>query len=107
MALSNCLNYISENNESISDEQIVENIENGKVDFSFIKELITTQKFSKMKQKYVEMKNRIKYYSKYTQEELIEMFLKYTVNNVLSYIDIALVLNELNKKIRMINNDVF
>jgi hypothetical protein len=48
MALSNCLNYISENNESISDEQIVENIENGKVDLSFIKELITTQKFVKM-----------------------------------------------------------
>lgn len=62
MALSNCLNYISENNESLSDEQIVENIENGKVDLSFIKELITTQKFSKMKQKYVEMKHRIKYY---------------------------------------------
>jgi len=107
MALSNCLNYISENNESLSDEQIVENIENGKVDLSFIKELITTQKFSKMKQKYVEMKHRIKYYSKYTQEELIEMFLKYTENNVLSYMDIALVLNELNKKIRKINNDAF
>lgn len=42
MALSNCLHYISENNESISDELIVENIENGKVDLSFIKELITT-----------------------------------------------------------------
>ena len=45
MALSNCLHYISENNESISDELIVENIENGKVDLSFIKELITNQKF--------------------------------------------------------------
>lgn len=44
MALSNCLNYISENNESILDEQIVENIENGKGDLSFIKELITTKK---------------------------------------------------------------
>lgn len=107
MALSNCLHYISENNESISDELIVENIENGKVDLSFIKELITTQKFSKMQQRFVEMKHRIKYYSKYTKEELIEMFLKYTENNILSYMDIALVLNELNKKIRMINNDVF
>lgn len=107
MALSNCLNYISENNESISDELIAENIENGKVDLSFIKELITTQKFSKMQQRFVEMKHRIKYYSKYTKEELIEMFLKYTENNILSYMDIALVLNELNKKIRMINNDVF
>lgn len=107
MALSNCLHYISENNESISDELIVENIENGKVDLSFIKELITTQKFSKMQQRFVEMKHRIKYYSKYTKEELIEMFLKYTENNILSYMDIALVLNELNKKIRMINNDAF
>ena len=107
MALSNCLHYISDNNESISDDQIVENIENGKVDLSFIKELITTQKFSKMQQRFAEMKHRIKYYSKYTKEELIEMFLKYTENNILSYMDIALVLNELNKKIRMINNDVF
>lgn len=107
MALSNCLHYISENDESISDDLIVENIENGKVDLTFIKELITTQKFSKMQQRFVEMKHRIKYYSKYTKEELIEMFLKYTENNILSYMDIALVLNELNKKIRMINNDVF
>ena len=60
-----------------------------------------------MQQRFVEMKHRIKYYSKYTKEELIEMFLKYTENNILSYMDIALVLNELNKKIRMINNDVF
>ena len=107
MAFSNCLHYISENDESISDDLIVENIENGKVDLTFIKELITTQKFSKMQQRFVEMKHRIKYYSKYTKEELIEMFLKYTENNILSYMDIALVLNELNKKIRMINNDVF
>ena len=62
MALSNCLHYICENNKYISDQKILENIENGKVDISFIKELFTTKKFSKMQQRFVEMKHRIKYY---------------------------------------------
>lgn len=107
MAISNCLNQIVKNNGTISDELILKNIEDKKVDMLFIKEFINNKKFTIIKKKYSEMQNLISYYNKCSIEKLTAIFLKYTENNVLSYVDIALVLNELNKKIRMIDNDAF
>lgn len=107
MAISNCLNQIVKNNGTISDELILKNIEDKKVDMLFIKEFINNKKFTIIKKKYSEMQNLISYYNKYSIEKLTAIFLKYTENNVLSYVDIALVLNELSKKIRMIDNDAF
>lgn len=106
-ALSNCFNSDFDNDE-IPDEVILKNIDDKNLDLLLIKELIKTTKYLNMKKKYLSLKLRINYYSNLDVEYLKELLLKYTENNSLSYIDIALVMNELNKKIILKNNnDVF
>lgn len=106
-ALSNCFNSDFDNDE-IPDEVILKNIDDKNLDLLLIKELIKTTKYLNMKKKYLSLKLCINYYSNLDVEYLKELLLKYTENNSLSYVDIALVMNELNKKIILKNNnDVF
>lgn len=107
IAISNCLNYKFVDNKNIPNEIILKNISENKVDIEFIKKFVNTEKYLGIKKRYEEIKPRIQYYNKYSKDELIQIFIKYTKNNILSYMDIALILNELHKRNLNIDNDSF
>lgn len=56
MAISNCLNQIVKNKGTISDELILKNIEDKKVDMLFIKEFINNKKFTIIKKNILKCK---------------------------------------------------
>lgn len=104
-AISNCLKYFRK--EGIEDEVIFNNVDQKDIDLSFIKEFLNTSKFLIIKKKYDELSHRVEYYNKFSTDELWNKFLKCSENNVVSYLDVALILNELYKKMTEIDNDVY